>query len=217
MCLQIDAEICESLLQSGACANAANSIGRTPLHLAASHGLVDCLQLLLSLGGANPSQSDSAGFLPAWHALQHGHVAATMVFVKRNYPITPMTSYVTGFEATAIVSTLFEKKSLHLIKLLVASDCLDATAIFHWLSKQENNAVGQLENQNTIDWLTNFFHTPSSLMHIARKAIRRSIGVRLYSCITSIPLPRPLKDYLFLSDISEDIECMSSTSKQQIR
>ena len=204
--MQKNVEICESLLQSGACVDLANNLGQTPLHLAAANGLVDCLQLLLSHAGANPSTFDNAGFLPAWHAIQNGHVPATIIFIKRNCPIIKTSvQNESGSGAIEIFLTLCRKKLFYLIQLLVASDYLDAKTISFWLSTQDCIATEGQEHQNLINWLTNFLYTPSSLLHLARRTIRLSIGVRLYPSLDIIPLPEQLKNYLILSDISEEI------------
>lgn len=201
----MDADISESLLKSGACANVSNALGRTPLHLAAAHGMADCVRLFL-LADGDPLVADNSGNLPAALAIQQGHVIATLYFAKYNCPISVGHGRGTAHEAS-VVASLLEKRHFAVLRVLVASGCIDPKPLFHWLPTQDTaTPIGQLDQKVAVDWLREFLHAPPPLLHLARIVIRQALGTKLRTSINVIPLPRQLKDYLLLNDITEDIE-----------
>ena len=77
----------EKILREGnANVNQANSIGRLPIHEAASEGFVECAEILIE-NGANLNLKCSEGLTPLEIAVISGHYECAELFIKSGAPI----------------------------------------------------------------------------------------------------------------------------------
>ncbi|XP_010279416.1 PREDICTED: ankyrin-2-like [Nelumbo nucifera] len=63
--------------------NSVNPVGRTPVHVSASHGHIDLLEFCLSKGG-NPELADSNGWTPLHCAAADGHVKCVELLLEHS-------------------------------------------------------------------------------------------------------------------------------------
>ncbi|KAL1826885.1 hypothetical protein ACET3Z_005297 [Daucus carota] len=82
-----DDVLLRKLLKQGKDPNEVDSTGRTPLHIAASKGSMECVVVLLDYG-ANPNSKDSEGTVPLWESILGGHEAVTKVLVHNGATIS---------------------------------------------------------------------------------------------------------------------------------
>ncbi|KAK1375854.1 Potassium channel [Heracleum sosnowskyi] len=82
-----DDMLLHKLLRQGKDPDELDSTGRTPLHIAASRGSMECVSVLLDYG-ANPNSKDSEGNVPLWESISGGHEAVTKVLVDNGATIS---------------------------------------------------------------------------------------------------------------------------------
>ncbi|KAI5072260.1 hypothetical protein GOP47_0012946 [Adiantum capillus-veneris] len=82
-----NSHLLEQFLKRGRDPNATDFSGRTPLHITAANGFVDCVQTLL-LYGADSNIQDDDGSVPLWEAIQGRHKAVAELLWKQGARLT---------------------------------------------------------------------------------------------------------------------------------
>ncbi|XP_071698438.1 potassium channel AKT1-like [Rutidosis leptorrhynchoides] len=109
--LRGDDLLLQKMLKKGLDPNESDSNGRTPLHIAASKGSVNCVLLLLDYG-SDPNCSDSEGNVPLWEAIIGNH--ESLVRILSDNGATLSSGDVAQYSCIAA-----EKNDLNLLKKIV--------------------------------------------------------------------------------------------------
>ncbi|XP_077071615.1 ankyrin repeat and SOCS box protein 18 isoform X2 [Siphateles boraxobius] len=186
-------ELCHLLLAYGANINLADKERRSPLHKAARNVQHKMVDLLLN-HGADINAIDYNGCSPLSSVLQSSVVRQE-------------------WEPHMVVQTLLNRGSIKvwpqaLLKVLTACAGAPKTVeilfnsytlvpvTYKWVEAIPEDIFHL--HQPFYESLFALEYRPRSLQHLCRSALRKQFGKNCYSLIPSLPVPKPLKQYLLL-------------------
>ncbi|GMP94648.1 hypothetical protein CsSME_00044030 [Camellia sinensis var. sinensis] len=136
------------LLKRGMDPNELDSNGRTPLHIAASKGSVECVLLLLDYG-ADPNRKDSEGNVPIWDAILGRHESVIKKLVNNGAKISA--GDVGQFACFAVEQNNIDllKDIIHYGGDITLLNSLGTTALHTAISEENTEIVKFLVDQGT--------------------------------------------------------------------
>ena len=87
-------------------------------------------------------------------------------------------------------------------RLLVAAGCSCSASLMM-------SAATTADRDSCVTWLDDLLAESRTLQHLCRLVIRRHVGLRLHSVVTSLRLPAQLKSFLVLDNIPEPSQCVT--------
>lgn len=195
--------------------NATNEQRRTPLHLAANRGSVDCLAAIVERAGPEAcSAVDVAGHLPVWYAAVSGHYDATVFFIQINGPpfvdrrktLPDQSAHAAqSVDSTAPSCPLevaLDKCHVGVARALLIGGCGDRAAVVDWLvGVRERSSSWIDDNAEMIEWLEKFAHAPCELVQLSRLTIRRILGTRVRDAVPKLFLPKKLQEFVLMEEL----------------
>ncbi|KAF5938941.1 hypothetical protein HYC85_023200 [Camellia sinensis] len=136
------------LLKRGMDPNELDGNGRTPLHIAASKGSVECVLLLLDYG-ADPNRKDSEGNVPIWDAILGRHESVIKKLVNNGAKISA--GDVGQFACFAVEQNNIDllKDIIHYGGDITLLNSLGTTALHTAISEENTEIVKFLVDQGT--------------------------------------------------------------------
>ena len=172
------------LLDAGACPDASNDFGITPLTQALRCGREECATLLLAYGGAR-NTTDIIWPSSDWSFFS----VHTIILLLRATPsMEPFGQPILDRIYTQYIQ---QKLPEDLIKVFYLTGNVFSTTQFTSLL----NTVPE----HMAEWLRGF-HTRCDLQHRARITIRRQLRPNVLYAVTKLPLPSRLQEYLLLEN-----------------
>jgi len=89
-------------------------------------------------------------------------------------------------------------------RLLVGAGCLCSSSLI-----MSTTTMSTDHDSSTATWLDDLLAESRTLQHLCRLTIRRLVGLRLQTVVTSLRLPVQLKSFLLLDNIPEPSHCTS--------
>lgn len=201
---------------------ALNDQRRTPLHLAASHGDVECLATIIEMAGPDVcSAVDAHGHQPIWYAAHNGHHKAIVFFVQINGP--PFVNSSTNNDGhlsmklnnipfrlptcptpSSPLLAALEKWHVGVARVLLIGGCGSRELVNDWLVGVRERGLKELLDDDKIehvDWLENYAHAPCELGQLCRLTIRRGLGTRVRDAASMLLLPTRLQQFVLMNDL----------------
>ncbi|XP_046574030.1 serine/threonine-protein phosphatase 6 regulatory ankyrin repeat subunit A-like [Haliotis rubra] len=197
----------------------------TDLHYAASHGNVRRIhEILHKTGTVNLNRKDYYGKTPLYWAAYKGHKNCIEELLKFGAHVNTQCRH-GGTPLHAVVS-LYPDSALLLIKHGADVNCADnwgvtpmylaashgQLEVLHYLvvagaQLTFKNKSGDIPKQLSCHkdfcaYLCRLSQTPRSLQHLCRATIRDELGDHPQTKVDSFMIPRQLKDYLLLTELS---------------
>lgn len=184
---------------------------------AAKYNAVKSICVLLKRGG-DPDATDYQGLPALFTAVDLGYVDIIVQLIRYNCNVNrclsrvylPDPSMRDAFSSVQadLVSPLviaLLRGSASVVKLLACAGASSSVVL-----RMTKLPILLSLNTDVVRWVTDFYSSPLSLAHLARLAIRRTLGRRATRTIAWLPIPRPLMDYLELRDLTEYLELRES-------
>jgi len=151
---QVLAEIAEFLIDSGACVDAKDMTGATPLHMAAMHGNLPVVKVLLAHGAAVNS-GDANGYTPLYAAVAGGQ-RETVACLLHAGADPRISTQIDG--ATPLHEAAWRTGTEEIVKLLLAfgadpnsKDQKDKTPLDYAIEEQDESLVKILSSARSPD------------------------------------------------------------------
>ncbi|XP_041365577.1 ankyrin repeat and SOCS box protein 7-like [Gigantopelta aegis] len=181
------------LIQYGSDVNHKSSKRRqTALHAAAIRGRHDMVSVLLEVG-ANPDMVDHLHKTPLLYAVQRCHVACIKILLQHNCDVD-ISGLVNGQLTTPLIFALVQN-DLEMTKMLIF-----AGARFENLCTYQMYNISQY--YQTVERNLNIDVRPVHLQQQCRVCLRHILKPHFVEKLKMLPLPKPLKDYIALSELS---------------
>ncbi len=80
-----------------------------------------------------------------------------------------------------------------------------------------NSAASDIDTQHFIDWYITIKSNPRSLKHLSRLKIRQSLGSPISPKLPKVPLPTPLRGYIYLNDlVTSSVNCQGKKGNSDL-
>lgn len=178
---------------------ATSTLHRTPLHLLAYKGHVDCIPDLIA-ADVDIHACDAEGRSALWYAVANKHLHIVKLLLRAHSHAHTFRCLDHLPRSACPVSLAFSRKLVCVLKLFILTG-YDRGHLRDSLAMPEAVEVfGQAGLQH---WLQ---HAQSvmSLRCMCRIWIRHHLGQHVHRSLPQLPLPPPVRDYLFLSDLDDE-------------
>ena len=177
--------------------NIANaSVRRTPLHILSLKGHSDCIVDLIE-AGADINLYDKLYHTPLWYAVYNKRFDVVKLLLKANSQVdTFQCSQHVPLEACPTSLALSEKMT-DVVKLFILTG-FDHTHLRSFLIEFSD----LFKSEDLEDWFTQA-NSVLSLKQQCRKWIRHHLGRMLMHNLNSLPIPKGLRDFVFLKELDD--------------
>ncbi|XP_008821898.1 ankyrin repeat and SOCS box protein 18 [Nannospalax galili] len=212
-CLGGHTACAQLLLQQGADPDLLSSEGLAPLHLCRTIESLGCAQALLQHGASVHREGGAARDSPLHVAAQHGLDRHARLYLDHGARVDARN----GRGETALSARTAQALLNHGAPAVwpdafpkVLKTCAPAPAVVEVLfnayaqlrvSESWQGEIPEEVYQMHEPFYRSFFalaHTPRSLQHLCRSAIRKVFGKKCFQLVPQLPLPETLQNYLLL-------------------
>ena len=164
---------------------------QTALHAAAIRGRHDFMSLLLD-AGADPDIVDHLHKTPLLYAVQRAHTVCVTMLLQHNANVE-LSGLVNGQLVTPLITALLQN-DLEVTKLLILAGArFEASCIYHTYTASQY--------YETVEKNLNIAVRPVHLQQQCRVCLRNILKPRFVQKLKTLPLPKPLKDYIALLNL----------------
>ncbi len=194
------------LIENGCDVHALDRSGKTALfHCIRRNMSVVMLQLMLK--GVSPNSVDDDGLTPLYEAVCHNDVEIIKMLIqfKANVNVLGKTTINGVYRHCTPLEIALVKNNNIAVTILLISAGSDATKVRHILEAGDI-ADEIVRNDTFLSWLEEMSTGPPKLSYISRLAIRNAIPGYIVPCISNLPVPPMIKNYLSFQDVFETME-----------
>ena len=211
-----------TLLDYGCNPDSTNCFHRTAAHYLAMKNHCRALNAIASAGG-NLNVLDSEGNSPLMYAIQRNRPEAVKVLLLANCrPRSLKTPANNMLLFTKPLKAALQKKLYGIAKLLILAGA-DMAPIYEWIDKvetekrlrqeeydsrpyhdsDEEEIPVDEEQEEAVEWFSDWIHRPHTLMQLCRLSIREFVGARLFAQQDNLPVPPAMRDYITLKEVDD--------------
>lgn len=195
-------KVVKALCRANCDVNIANaSVQKTALHILAYKGHSDCMNDLV-LAGGDVNLYDKHKRTPLWYAIKNKRIEVIRLLLKAN-SLADTFRCASFVEAECCPTFLALTLGLFSVLKLFIMTGYDRHHLKTYL--QHEDLKDMFANWEDIeDWIHHAQDSTLTLKQICRRWIRHHLGLQFYHGLSELPIPSPMKDYVFMKELDEE-------------
>lgn len=192
--------VIKALVKTGCTVNIPSKLSnKTALHVLTYKGHTECVGDLID-AGADVNIYDNEHHTPLWYAIKNKRFEIAKFLLRANCMVDTFqcASHVPNSECP--VTLAIAMSAIDIIKLLILTGYDKA----HMKAALLNNEVYEKLQKFDIDHWIEHAHEVRSLKNTCRLWIRHHLGNSFYHNVMELPVPKVMKDFIFMKEIDED-------------